>query len=64
MKARVNPNLCKTAGTCVQICPQVFKFATGNKKAFVSFDQIPERYRDDVIEASKACPEQAIEISE
>ncbi|MFP4415777.1 MAG: ferredoxin [Chitinivibrionales bacterium] len=64
MKAYVDPNRCKTVGTCVQICPRMFRFATGNKKAYVTADEIPRKYREDVLRAARECPEHAIIITE
>jgi ferredoxin len=62
MRARVNQTKCKTVGTCVQRCPQVFSFETGSKKARAIEGEIPKKMESRCMEASRQCPEGAIEI--
>jgi hypothetical protein len=40
MKATVDPNRCDIAGICVVICPEVFRFHEGSKKAYVTRSEI------------------------
>ncbi len=62
MKAKVDQIKCGTVGKCVQICPEVFRFQEGSKKAAVIMEKIPESLRGKCCEAARACPNEAIEI--
>lgn len=53
---------CDTTGRCVMICPQVFRFHTGHKKAEVIQDPVPERFRAEVMRAVEECPRNAITV--
>lgn len=63
MKAEVDPVKCGTVGICVRICPEVFRFRPGDKKAFVRLDEIPPEYREKCREAARKCPNGAITIT-
>ena len=60
MKATVDPNKCDIAGICVQICPEVFRFHEGSKKAYVTRVEIPKNLEQKCVEAAKKCPNKAI----
>ena len=62
MKATVDPNKCDIAGICVQICPEVFRFHEGSKKAYVTRVEIPKNLEQKCLEAAKKCPNKAIII--
>lgn len=62
MKAEVDQIKCGTIGICVRICPQVFRFHPGDKKAYVQVDEIPEEYWDKCVEAAQKCPNEAITV--
>jgi ferredoxin len=62
MKATVDPNRCDIAGTCVVICPEVFRFHEGSKKAYVTRSEIPKNLEQKCLEAAKKCPNKAIII--
>jgi ferredoxin len=62
MKAEVDQIKCGTIGICVKICPQVFRFHPGSKKAYVQVDEIPPQYELKCIEAAEKCPNNAITI--
>ena len=62
MKATVDPNRCDIAGICVVICPEVFRFHEGSKKAYVTRSEIPKNLEQKCLEAAKKCPNKAIII--
>jgi ferredoxin len=63
MKAEVDQVKCGTIGVCVKICPQVFRFHPGDKKAYVLMDVIPPEFEARCIEAARKCPNKAITIT-
>ena len=63
MKAEVDQVKCGTLGVCVQICPEVFRFHPGNKKAYVRMREIPPELRQRCIEAAEKYPNNAIRIT-
>jgi ferredoxin len=63
MKAEVDQVKCGTIGVCVKLCPQVFRFHPGDKKAYVRVDEIPPEYEDKCIEAARKCPNNAITVT-
>jgi len=62
MRATVDPNRCDIAGICVKICPEVFRFHEGSKKAYVTRKEIPKNLEQKCLEAAKKCPHKAIII--
>ncbi len=62
MKATVDPHRCDIAGICVQLCPEVFRFHEGSKKAYVTRAEIPNNLEKQCLEAAKKCPNKAIII--
>jgi ferredoxin len=64
MKAKVNQMKCVTVGICVKICPEVFRFQEGSKKATVVLDPIPAAFHDKCRKAARECPNNAIIIAE
>ena len=51
---------CDTSGICVEICPEVFRFNEGRKKAVALFDKIPPLLEGKAMDAARMCPNQAI----
>ncbi|HDP24584.1 MAG TPA: ferredoxin [Deltaproteobacteria bacterium] len=64
MKIVVDQRKCQTVGICVQLCPEVFRFQEGSKKAVALENDIPLRYLDACIEAIEKCPSGAISLQE
>ncbi len=64
MKAKVDQVKCDITGRCVKICPEVFQFQVGSKKAKAPDDDIPLRFEEKCREAAEQCPVGAIEILE
>jgi ferredoxin len=62
MRATVDPNKCDVAGICVKVCPEVFRFHEGSKKAYVIRKEIPKDLEQKCLEAAKKCPTKAIII--
>jgi ferredoxin len=64
MRAEVDQLKCRTVGECVRICPDVFRFQEGSKRATVLVDPIPPRFEAKVRQAAKRCPQSAVIIQE
>ena len=62
MRVTVDQNRCDIAGVCVQMCPEVFRFHEGSKKAYVTRKEIPKNLEQKCMEAAKKCPNKAIII--
>ncbi|OPL19627.1 MAG: hypothetical protein AVO35_09945 [Candidatus Aegiribacteria sp. MLS_C] len=56
MHVEIDLKRCDSTGRCVMICPEVFRFRTGDKRAAVVQDPVPEVYRAAVLKAVAACP--------
>jgi len=64
MKAQVDQLKCRTAGICGKLCPQVFRFQEGSKRAAVMMAHIPSEYWNACRKAASQCPNNAITIQE
>jgi ferredoxin len=64
MRAQVITSKCQTNGECVRICPEVFQFSTGGKKAMVVKDPVPREFEEQCVRAAQACPQRAIKLTE
>ena len=64
MNVSVDQTKCETVGECVKICPEVFTFEAGSKKAKVITPRVPTRLQGKCREAAAACPVSAISITE
>ena len=53
-----------TNGNCVRICPEVFQFTAGSKKATAVVNPIPEKFKERCITAARSCPQGAIKLTE
>ena len=62
MHVRVMENKCGTAGMCVKICPEVFRFQEGSKKAEVIMDKVPPHLVSNCCKAVDSCPNKAIVV--
>ncbi len=60
MRASVNQDTCTGCGTCVNICPEVFKIE--GDKATVYVDSVPEGAEDKAQQAQENCPPNAISV--
>ncbi|MGN0551006.1 MAG: ferredoxin [Acutalibacteraceae bacterium] len=52
---------CIACGTCMEICPEVFKEGT-NGKAYVSAEDLPPKAQEKAVQAQEACPVSVIEV--
>jgi ferredoxin len=64
MKVKVDQLKCATVGVCVKICPEVFRFQEGSKKATVMLDPIPVIHWEKCLRAARECPNKAVIIQE
>ena len=60
MNVCVDQSKCRTAGVCVKICPEIFTFEPGNKKAIAKTTEVPENLEKQCREAADKCPAKAI----
>jgi len=63
MNVCVDQTKCKTAGVCVKICPEIFTFEPGNKKAIARTMEVPKNLEKRCREAAEQCPAAAIGIT-
>ncbi len=63
MKVRVDPDLCEGHGKCEKAAPSVFELRDDDL-SYVLMDDIPESERENVKNAVRLCPRQAIEVIE
>ena len=59
MKVHVDPDLCISCGTCVDICQDVFNW-NDDGIAEEQVDEVPEEFEDLAKEAVESCPTDAI----
>ena len=64
MKVKVDQMKCRTSGSCVMKCPEVFRFQEGSKRATVILEEIPADLHARCRDAAKECPNDAIIIEE
>jgi ferredoxin len=64
MQIEVDQIKCRTVGSCVMECPEVFRFQEGSKKATVILENIPAALRKKCRNAARKCPNEAIIIKE
>ena len=60
MKVQVDHDRCEGHGKCMTAAPKVFELRDDDL-SYVLLDEVPEKYRDDVEQAIRLCPRQAIE---
>lgn len=64
MRVQVDINLCQAHAQCVIIAPEVFALSETQEYAVVMKDPVPNSLHEDVRAATRACPVQAIHITE
>ena len=62
MHVRVMQDKCGTAGMCVKICSEIFRFQEGSKKAEVLMDRVPPHLVSTCFKAVDSCPNKAIVV--
>ncbi len=62
MNVCVDQKKCQSVGICVKICPEVFRFEVGSKKARALMHSVPAALEEKCKEAALKCPEKAILI--
>ncbi len=64
MKVNVDQKRCRTYGLCVEICPDVFRFEPGSKKAAAILKDVPDHLQAACRQAAAKCAACAIVISD
>ena len=62
MRVRIDEDECTGDGSCVEICPEIFKME--GDLAVVKMETVPEELEDICREAAETCPFEAIVIDE
>lgn len=63
MKAIITKE-CMGDRNCNKLCPEVFEYDEDELLSIVKFDEIPEQYKEIVIQAASECGANAIELEE
>ncbi len=61
MQVKVDPDLCEGHGKCEKTAPAVFELRDDDL-SYVLMDDIPESERENVKNAVRLCPRQAIKV--
>ena len=64
VEIRLDTNLCSAYGVCVSIMPEVFDTPPGSAVAVLLRDRVGTDEREDLEEAVRACPAQALAIGD
>jgi ferredoxin len=59
MEVQVDPEICISCGTCVDLCPDIFDWDDDGKAKAV-IDEVPEEKEDCARETVDSCPVEAI----
>lgn len=59
MRVQVDQDLCISCGTCIDLCPDAFRW-NEDEKAQATEEEIPEELENDAHEAVENCPTNAI----
>jgi ferredoxin len=62
MRAKVLQEKCGGVGMCVKICPDLFRFQEGSKKATTLLDNVPQELEKKCLKAADSCPNKAIVV--
>ncbi|OMC41423.1 ferredoxin [Mycobacterium sp. GA-1841] len=62
MRVEVDPSRCQGHTLCAMIAPEIFELDDTDGHAHVAVDVVPAEYHEQVHEAVRSCPEQAIHI--
>lgn len=63
VKVRVDPDRCQGHTLCAMAAPEVFELSDIDGHATAVVEDVPAHLEENVREAARSCPEQAIEIS-
>ena len=64
MKVSVDRNLCMGDRNCNIVCPEVFEYRGKEFISVVLMDNVPENYKELLIQSASECPSGAISINE
>lgn len=62
MEAQVDPSRCQGHTLCAMIAPNIFELDDTDGHAHVVAEVVPAGYHEQVHEAARSCPEQAIRV--
>lgn len=62
MKAFVDKELCMGDRNCNILCPEIFKYDEEELMSIVLVEEIPDKYKNVVIQSADECPGGAISI--
>jgi len=62
MKASVEKELCMGDRNCNMLCSEVFQYDENELMSIVLVEEIPDKYKDLVIQSADECPGGAISI--
>ncbi len=63
MRATVRLDRCDSTGECVKLCPRLFRFHPGHKRAVVTEDPVPPEMEECCLRAAEACPMDAVVVT-
>ena len=63
MKVRVDPDRCQGHTLCAMRAPRSFELDDVDGHSVVVSEEVPPEQQDEVVEAARSCPEQAISIA-
>lgn len=63
MRVRILADRCRGHTMCVLACPSVFTIDEDTGLASVSNENVPHELEEDIRQAQRSCPEEAIEIA-
>ncbi len=63
MEVYVDPDICISCGTCINICPEVYDWDEDGK-AHCLYEEVPVDLEDCAQEALESCPVDAIKEAE
>jgi len=59
LQVEVDPDLCISCGTCIDMCPEIFTWTDDDKAAALT-NEVPEDLEECAREAVASCPTEAI----
>lgn len=62
MEVFVDPDLCISCGTCIDLCPEIYDWDEDGKAKAIE-EEVPEELEDCAKEAVESCPVDAIKES-
>ena len=64
MRVKVDEDRCQGHAMCTLACPELFRLNDDDGHAYVVDELVPPHFEENVRQAQRGCPEDAIEILE